>query len=173
MRGRVFAWPPSGDCVYACVCTSIGCNRGTRRDPPRLVWRENGPRLVSPARAHYPEAVRALCCQFRLSALLLLGTHTLREMCGLRTINSFLSNWKTLFKEWPLIDLRREKELSHRGDLKNAFWFDVEHFSAKMKPIKKALCFLYTSGVVGEENVFMTTGNEGLNCCFIPQGEST
>lgn len=32
--------------------------------------------------------------------------------------------------------------------------------------------FIHT-GVVGEENVFMTTGNEGLNCCFIAQGEST
>lgn len=51
--------------AYRCVCArmGVGFNHTTQQDPLPLVWRENAPRVGSPVRAHYPEAVRVLGCQ--------------------------------------------------------------------------------------------------------------
>lgn len=98
----VFVWQLSGMCVCECVCMRIGCNRSTQRDPPPLVWRENATRLASPARAYYPEAVRAPGCQLRLALLWvsLCFTYNNRDACRRFTENYylffFMSNWKTL-----------------------------------------------------------------------------
>ncbi len=109
----MLAWPLSGECVYVCVCISLGCNCSTRRDPPPLVWRKNATRLASPARAHYPEAVRALGCQLRLTALwlsLCFSSAHITEMFAeggsfAENCYLFLLNRKPLFKERSLIVL--------------------------------------------------------------------